>query len=216
MRVMVTGAEGALGHAVVRRLAEEGWRVASLGSSADRDDGRFASGDLADEVNAANVVREAATWLGGVDAFVHLAGAFEWKEASSATLADWRALFDSNLATAIASVSAVLPHLLDASAMVFVGARSAEPAGAGFGPYAAAKSGVARLAEALSRELAPRTRVNVVLPSIIDTPRNRADMPDADPGTWTSPVAVADVIAFLASPASRAVNGAQIPVTNAA
>lgn len=216
MRVMITGANGALGHAVVRRFADDGWRVASLGTSADRDDGRFAAGDLADEQNARQVVDDAAAWLGGIDAFVHLAGAFRWIEVGSSTLADWRTLFDSNVGTAVSTTKAVLPHLLGGASMVFVGARSAEPAGAGFGPYAAAKSGVARLAEALSRELAPRARVNVVLPAIIDTPRNRADMPDVDPSLWTSPDAVADAIAFLAAPKSRAVNGAQLPVVNAA
>lgn len=216
MRVMITGAEGALGHAVVRRFAGDGWRVASLGKSADRDDGRFASGDLADENNARRVVDDAAAWLGGVDAFVHLAGAFRSIDVASSTLADWRALFDANLGTAVATTNAVRAHLHDGAAIVFVGSRSAEPAGAGFGPYAAAKSGVARLAEALAQELAPRVRVNTVLPAIIDTPRNRADMPHVDPSLWTSPDAVSDAIAFLASPASRAVNGAQLPVVNPA
>ncbi|WP_162236840.1 SDR family NAD(P)-dependent oxidoreductase [Sphingomonas sp. Leaf208] len=216
MRVLITGASGALGHAVVRRFAEYGWRVASLGTSADRDDGRFVAGDLAEEHNAKQVVDDAAAWLGGIDAFVHLAGAFRWIEVGSSTLADWRALFDANVATAVATTNAVRPHLLARASMVFVGARSAEPAGAGFGPYAAAKSGVARLAEALSRELAPRIRVNVVLPAIIDTPQNRADMPDVDPSLWTSPDAVADAIVFLATPASRAVNGALLPVGNPA
>src|SRR3546814_19768233 len=96
-----------------------------------------------------------------------------------------------------------------------LGAASAEPAAAGMAPYAAAKAGVARLTEALAEELRPRAiRVNAVLPSIIDTPRNRSDMPDADFNNWVGPAAIADVILFLASPASRAVNGARLPLTN--
>lgn len=101
------------------------------------------------------------------------------------------------------------------SSIVAVGAASAEPAGVGMAAYGAAKSGVARLIEALARELAPRgIRANAVLPSIMDTPRNRADMPDADPASWTSPAAVADAISFLAHPGSRAISGALIPVTH--
>ena len=81
------------------------------------------------------------------------------------------------------------------------------------GAYAASKAAVHRLTEALAAELATDgITVNAVLPSIIDTPANRADMPDADFSTWVQPQAIADVILFLASPAARAVTGALIPV----
>jgi len=81
------------------------------------------------------------------------------------------------------------------------------------GAYAASKAGVARLTESLAAELAGRVRVNAVLPLILDTPQNRRDMPDIDPASWTKPAAVADVIVFLATEASRAINGALIPVS---
>lgn len=219
-RLIVTGADGALGTAVVRRFAEAGYQVAALHGTCSEDassEGCFAAGDLADEANATRVIDAAAAWLGGIDGFVHLVGGFAWQPVASARLADWRAMFDANLATAVASVSAALPHVADGGAIVFVGAQSAQPAGLGFGPYGAAKAGVARLTEALSAELAPRgIRVNAVLPAIIDTPRNRADMPEADPAGWTSPEAVADVIAFLASRSARAVNGALVLASNPA
>jgi 3-oxoacyl-[acyl-carrier protein] reductase len=80
--------------------------------------------------------------------------------------------------------------------------------------YAASKAGVHRLTESLAEELkATPVTVNAVLPSIIDTPANRKDMPDADPSTWVAPADLAEVILFLASPASRAVTGALVPVT---
>ena len=161
-------------------------------------------------------IGRASEWLGAVDALVHLVGGFRWIETGSATLADWRAMFDANVATAVASVGAVLPRLEDGASIVLVGANSAQPAGSGFGPYGAAKSGVARLVEALSAELKPRRiRTNAVLPAIIDTPQNRTDMPDVDPSSWTRSEAVAEAIAFLASNRSRAINGALVPVTNA-
>jgi NAD(P)-dependent dehydrogenase (short-subunit alcohol dehydrogenase family) len=84
----------------------------------------------------------------------------------------------------------------------------------GMGAYAASKSGVHRLTEALAEELAGAgVTVNAILPSIIDTPTNRKDMPDADVSQWVKPEGIADVILFLASPAARAVTGALIPVT---
>lgn len=85
------------------------------------------------------------------------------------------------------------------------------------GAYAASKSGVHRLTEALAEELAGKgVTVNAILPSIIDTPANRADMPDADFSQWVKPQAIAAVILFLASPAAGAVTGALIPVTRGA
>jgi len=219
MNVIITGADGALGAAVVSRFRRDKCRVATLVGSGQVDPaaGVFSAGDLADETNARSVIASAAAWLGEVDAVVHLAGGFTWREVASSSLADWRAMFDANVATAVATVSSALPFIVDGGAIVLVGANSAQPAGTGFGPYGAAKSAVARLTEALAAELRRRgIRVNAVLPAIIDTPRNRAEMPEADLSQWTSREAVADVIDFLASPPARAITGALVPVTNAA
>jgi NAD(P)-dependent dehydrogenase (short-subunit alcohol dehydrogenase family) len=82
------------------------------------------------------------------------------------------------------------------------------------GAYTASKAGVQRLTESLGEELKDRgITVNAVLPGTIDTPRNRADMPDADFSRWVAPEAIAEVIVFLASDAARAVTGASIPVS---
>lgn len=221
MRTIVTGAGGVLGGAVRRRLAEAGHDVACIDQmTASGEEPRtawFPCADLADPQLAAGSVKAAAAWLGGLDALVLLVGGFDWKRVEDTAVEDWRRLFAINVETMLSTVQASLPLLADGGAIVAVGAASAQSAAEGMAPYAAAKSGVARLTEALAKELAPRRiRANAVLPQIIDTPRNRADMPAADPNTWTKPEAIADVIGFLVTPAARAINGALIPVTNAA
>jgi NAD(P)-dependent dehydrogenase (short-subunit alcohol dehydrogenase family) len=81
------------------------------------------------------------------------------------------------------------------------------------GAYVASKSAVIRLTESMAAELrASNINVNCVLPSIIDTPQNRAAMPKADPAKWVAPEALADVLLFLCSPAARAIHGAAIPM----
>ena len=98
--------------------------------------------------------------------------------------------------------------------IVTVGAQAANKGMARMGAYCAAKSSVMRLTEAMSAELREQhINVNSVLPSIIDTPENRAAMPEADPTRWVSPQALAEVIVFLASDAARAIHGAALPVT---
>ena len=98
--------------------------------------------------------------------------------------------------------------------IVNVGAQSALQAASGFGPYAASKSAVHRLTESLAAELKLKgVTVNAVLPSIIDTPLNRRDMPKADFDRWVAPADLAAVMLFLASDEAKAVTGALIPVT---
>jgi NAD(P)-dependent dehydrogenase (short-subunit alcohol dehydrogenase family) len=80
--------------------------------------------------------------------------------------------------------------------------------------HTASKAGVARLTESLADEMKEHgVRVNAILPGTLDTPRNRADMPDADHSKWVSPASIADVVAFLLSPKRSAITGASLPVT---
>lgn len=176
--------------------------------------------DLGDAAAAAAAFDHAAATLGGISALVNVAGGFRWETLEGGDAASWDQMYAMNLRTAVVASQAALPHLLRAAgttaggaAIVNVGAAAALKAGTGMGAYAASKAGVARLTEAMAEEFKGRgLRVNAVLPSIIDTPANRAAMPDADFARWVTPLALARVIAFLLSDDASAVTGACVPV----
>jgi len=216
--VAVTGAAGALGSKTVEILAAGGWTVVGIDLGKVASDGvALALGgvDLTDEaavgVAAARIEKE----LGRLDGLVNIAGGSSWETVADGSVATWDRLYAMNVRTALIASRALLP-LLRAShgAIVNIGAAASVKAGVGMGAYAASKSGVARLTEALAEELKEEgVRVNAILPSIIDTPTNRADMPDADVAKWVSPAQLAGVVAFLLSSDAMPITGALIPVT---
>ena len=218
-RIVVTGAFGTLGAAVVQAVLGAGAQVAaidrvSVPANLAAVHG-FGGVDLADAGEARRAIDAAAEALGGVDALVNIAGAFRWETLANGDLDTWDLLYRINLRTVVAASMAALPHLPDGRGrIVNIGANSALKAGAGVGAYTASKAGVMRLTESLAEELKPRgITVNALLPSIIDTPPNRADMPDADFDRWVKPEQLAEVIVFLLSDAASAITGALIPVT---
>jgi NAD(P)-dependent dehydrogenase (short-subunit alcohol dehydrogenase family) len=215
--VVITGGFGVLGQAVASAFKTAGFKVALLDRSQAADqEADFTLGivDLADPVQAGAAFDQARAALGEVQVLVNLAGAFRF-EMIEGDPDVWDHLFTANLKTCANMCRAGARSMPSGGAIINVGAAAAERAGAGMGAYAASKAGVARLTESLAAELGGRIRVNAVLPLIIDTPQNRRDMPDLDPGAWTAPAAVAEVILFLATDASRAINGALIPVSAA-
>ena len=220
--VLVTGGFGTLGIAVVRAALAAGARVTAVdrakapATAALAGAQRVGDVDLADAATAAATFDRIAADGGGLDALVNVAGAFRWETVEGGSLDTWDLLYRVNLRTAVSASRAALPHLVarGGGSIVNVGTGAAAKAGAGMGAYAASKSGVARLTEALAEELKDRAiTVNAVLPSIIDTPPNRADMPKADFDRWVKPEQLADVIVFLLSPQARAITGALIPVS---
>ena len=131
------------------------------------------------------------------------------------TVDTWDTMYKVNVRTAVIACQAALPYLLQAGGgrIVNVGAMGAMKAATGMGAYAASKAGVAKLTEALAEEMKDRgVTVNAILPSTLDTPKNRRDMPQADFTRWVAPAEAAEVIAFLVSDEARAVTGALIPV----
>jgi NAD(P)-dependent dehydrogenase (short-subunit alcohol dehydrogenase family) len=223
MRVVITGAAGILGAAVARAFLSAGASLALMDRAAASQDPLkgvagshvFLDGvDLTDLVQARQAMDMAASKLGGIDVLVNIAGGFRWETVADGSLETWDFLYSINLKTALCACKAALGYLpADTGRIVNVGAAAAAKAGTGMGAYTASKAGVAKLTEALAEELKDKgINVNAVLPSIIDTPANRADMPKADFTRWVAPQALADVIVFLSSHAARAITGASILV----
>ncbi|WP_414900282.1 SDR family oxidoreductase [Sphingomonas flavalba] len=212
--IVVTGARGALGSAVLARLRADGHSTFGIDLAAAREgEADFVGGvDLSRRRAAIDAMhRIAATQpIGGL---VNVAGGFVWEEVAGGADATWERMYQRNVATALNATYAAIDRLAPGAAIVNVGAAAAAKAAAGMGAYAAAKSAVARLTEALADELKPRDiRVNAVLPSIIDTPDNRRAMGEEDAPNWVRPAELAAVIAFLLSDEARAITGASIPV----
>jgi NAD(P)-dependent dehydrogenase (short-subunit alcohol dehydrogenase family) len=220
---VVTGGFGVLGAAVGRHFELAGWRVALLdrAPAAERHkaDSCLAIGDvdLTDAAATARAVTRVVDEFGGIDALVNVAGGFRWQLLAEGDLATWDLMYAMNLRTAVVVSQAALPHLKTSGAgcIVNIGAGAAAGrAAAGMAAYAAAKAGVHKLTESLADELKDQgITVNAVLPGIIDTPQNRADMPTADFSRWVAPADIAQVVLFLASASARSVTGALVPVT---
>lgn len=220
-KVIVTGGFGILGNAVADAFAATGAQVARV-DYAPAPATPLAGGldlggiDLTDAAAAARAVADVVAAFGGVDVLVNVAGGFVWETLADGGSATWQRMFAMNAVTCVNMTKAALPELEKASAarVINIGAGGAVVAAAGMGGYGASKAAVHKLTESLAAEMSAKDiTVNAILPSILDTPTNRADMPDADFSQWVQPAAVAEVIVFLASPAARAINGALIPVT---
>lgn len=223
--VVITGAFGALGSAVANAAAEQGRRIALLDiasppatlNALDRTRTLVVgSTDVASPSAARSAMAAVNDHFGRIDALINIAGGFRWQPIHGGDPQTWDELHRLNVISTLNASIACLPYLRQAKAgrIVNIGAAAALKAGTGMGAYAAAKSAVHRLTESLADELkAEGITVNAVLPSIIDTPANRQDMPDADRSKWVAPAELASVILFLASDAASALTGALIPVT---
>lgn len=215
---IVTGGDGALGAAVVQRLRAAGTPVAIIQrrSPPQTDGPLFGGVDLSDAPAASRAIDAATKALGGLYALINVAGAFRWETVADGNIATWDFLYAANVKTAVNASRAALPHLIanGGGRIVNIGANAATKAAAGMGAYAASKAGVARFTEALAEEVKTKSiTVNAVLPSIIDTPANRADIPKADFSKWVKPEEIAALIAFLLSPEAQSISGALVPIT---
>ena len=217
--LVVTGSDGVLGQAVAATLSRYGARLALLEhgqtSAAAQPAGALRIGgiDLTRDDAARAAMERVVKETGRLDGLINVAGGFRWEKLAGGTLDTWDFMYKINLRTAVAACQAALPFLTQGGRIVNVGAMGAVKAATGMGAYAASKAGVAQLTEALAEELKERgITVNAILPSTLDTPKNRQDMPKADFTRWVAPAEAAEVIAFLLSDQARAVTGALIPV----
>jgi NAD(P)-dependent dehydrogenase (short-subunit alcohol dehydrogenase family) len=225
--VIVTGAAGNLGKAVANAFADLGVNLVlvdlqreSLASAFGSEDERrsLVPANLLEMAAATGVAQAALTRFGRIDVLCNIAGGFRMGETVHETSDEnWNFLFDINTRTLLHAVRAVVPHMIAAGGgkIINVGAFAAQKGVAQMGAYTASKGTVIRMTEAMAAELREKNiNVNCVLPTIIDTPENRAAMPKANPAKWVAPADLANVIVFLASDAARAVHGAAVPVTS--
>jgi NAD(P)-dependent dehydrogenase (short-subunit alcohol dehydrogenase family) len=221
---IVTGAAGNVGAALTTLLTARGHRVAAMDRTAESLAAHFGANalvvpvpvaDLSDPAVAQAAVAQAGAALGNIDGVAATVGTFAMAPTAESAPDLWERMLRINLYTVLNTFSAALPHLRAAGSgsLVAISAGAALRAGPGMAAYAASKSAVLRLVESMADEVkGERIRVNAVLPGTIDTPQNRAAMPDADPSRWVTPTQVAEVLAFLLSEASAGVTGAALGV----
>jgi NAD(P)-dependent dehydrogenase (short-subunit alcohol dehydrogenase family) len=205
--VMITGAAGNLGAAVAKAFADLGDAVIPVDLPTN----------LLDQAQVDAVVKKTIAEHKRIDVLCNIAGGFRMGSPVHETSdKDWNFLLDLNARTVLHTARAVVPHMLAAGGgkIVNIGAFGAQKGAAQMGAYIASKSAVIRLTETMAAELREKNiNVNCILPTVIDTPQNRAAMPKADPAKWVAPKDLASVIVFLASDGARAIHGAALPVT---
>jgi len=226
--VLITGAAGVLGRAVVRKMAETGAYLAltarrleplqelaaELNLAAERS--LLHAADLAAPEQAQALVDALAARWGGVDILLNLAGGWSGgKRLADVSDQEWQAALDRNLTSALHINRAVLPFMVKRGwgRIVNVGSKAAEQPGARQAAYNVAKAGVVALTQSIAADYRRQgISANVLLPSIIDTPDNRAQMPDSDFGRWVKPEELAAMMLFLCSDEAASINGASIAV----
>jgi NAD(P)-dependent dehydrogenase (short-subunit alcohol dehydrogenase family) len=205
-RAIVTGASGSLGGVVTAVLTEAGWRVAALG--------RAAGLDLTQPESARKAIDSTMTSLGGAEALVHLVGAFAAGGAVEQTPPQvWEDMWRMNFESCLFTLQAALPHMQRAGygRIVAIGALAGEEGPAGLGAYATSKAALHALIRVAANENGDRgIRINAILPSTLDTPTNRAQIPDGDFSKWVQPRAVAERILDLISDEALPDNGTLI------
>lgn len=228
MTILVTGGTGSLGTAVTQRLLAEGHHVAvtwvveaDAVQLSERVTSSFmrVQADVTDAASIHHALQQVRSHLGPIEGLAHLVGA--WKGGTPTHKhdpADWDRMLQVNLTSAFLCSRAVLPEMIERGRgrIVFVSGRAAHMDRAGQVGYAVAKAGVEVLAQTISEETrAHDVTANVVAPSTIDTPANRAAMPDADHDAWVSLEDVAGSISFLLNEPGGAIRGATLPLYGA-
>ena len=225
---VITGGTGALGQAVTMRLLTDGASVAvpyaveeerarltQRVAAADRRRLILQAADVIDLKAMTAFAESVVAARGKIDILVAGVGGFAGGSLLETDLETWKRMLDLNLTSAFSVAKAVLPAMVRAryGRVVVVASRAVVPPGAGFIAYTVAKAGAIAFTQALSQETRDHgITVNAVLPSTMDTPANRAAMPDSDRKGWVPVEAVADAIAVLAREASAHITGTLLAI----
>jgi len=222
-RVVITGTNGALGGTVAEHFVSEGVEVVGLDISYDSEGLAEQSANLyvakldaTDPDQVRDMFARIARERGGVDAVIHCAGGFRWSKFDEVSDADIDFLLNVNLRSTMYMVRESIAVMKEAGRgrVVVVSSRSTLNPGVGEGAYAATKAGINAIVKSVAAEVAADDiTINAILPSIIDTPPNRAEMPDADFSTWVKREQLAGIIDMLVGPTGDAINGALLPVS---
>lgn len=226
--VMVTGGTGNLGGPVARAFAAAGAKVIVVDRNVEKQRALFpdwvdssdhwlaAPVDVTNEAEGAQCVADAVARFGRLDILVNTIGGYRaGKPVHELDLATWDLMLTLNARSTLIMCKAAIGAMLGQGGgkIVNVAARAGLAGSANHAAYAAAKAAIMRMTESMAAEVgAQGINVNCVLPSVIDTPDNRAAMPKANAEKWVTPASLAEVILFLASPAARDVHGAALPV----
>jgi NAD(P)-dependent dehydrogenase (short-subunit alcohol dehydrogenase family) len=209
--ILITGANGNLGAATVKKLLDEGYKVIAvdhsgthLGFAADNDNFELRAVDLSDEQAVEDFLAEIIVLYGRIDGALLLAGGFAMGDITETDGPALRKMYNLNFETAYFTARSLFRHMTenDYGRLVFIGARPAlkPEQGKGALAYSLTKGLLFHLAELLNATAKGKNVVaSVVAPSTIDTPVNRQSMPDADPAAWVSPEQVASLLEFICS-----------------
>ena len=226
--ILVTGAAGNLGNAVVEEYLKANGTVVAVDRQTGRLDDNFESIDTSAKLHIFNGVdltdRQAVMSLaddvrdqvGLVGIVVNTVGGFTAGDPiHELPMQTLQRMIDLNIKTFLNTSAGFIPHLIEKQGgkIITIGSRSSLSGGAQTGAYAAAKSALLRMTESMAAELkTSNIQANCVIPSTIDTPENRQAMPKADYSKWVKPEKIAQSILFLTSPAADAISGIALPV----
>ena len=229
--VVITGATGGLGSAVVREFAQTGARLALVGRSAERLEGLVdrvglpderilpLPADVTQEEGVGRLVTTVLDRWGRLDVLLNTVGGWAGgKPVWETSVEAWDRMMKLNLRSAFLLSRAVLPPMLESGwgRVVHVASKTAVAPRAKQAGYAVSKMGLITLVEVIAAEVkGTGVTANVILPSIIDTPANRRMMPKADPAKWVPPERIAATMRFLCSDEAGSINGARIPIYGA-
>ncbi len=224
---IVTGGTGALGKAITSAFLQEGtWVVCTYIVDKEKkqclslvenhkDKLVFIRADVTKEKEVYNLIKRTKREFGRVDILVNIVGGFAYSYIKDTDQKIWDLMMNLNLKSVFLCSKHVIPRMIEQNygKIINVSSRPALKGSAGVGAYSASKAGVLNLTETIADEVKDYDiNVNAVLPSTIDTPANRRDMPDSDHSKWVKPEEIARVVIFLSSDDSNPISGAGIPV----